>query len=125
LALLDSEEDATPCTYLCGNSLGLQPKRTATRLKQYLDTWGTQGVHGHFKPLDDSPLPTWLDADAAAAKLVAPIVGADESEVAVMQTLTANLHLLMTAFYHPDPKGKHKIILESKAFPSDHVSSRS
>lgn len=113
--------DTTPCTYLCGNSLGLQPRRTAARLKQYLDTWGTQGVQGHHKPLDGSPLPTWLDADAHAAKLMAPIVGADESEVAVMQTLTANLHLLMTAFYHPDPKGKHKIILESKAFPSDHV----
>lgn len=52
---------------------------------------------------------------------MASIVGADESEVAVMQTLTANLHLLMSAFYRPDPKGKHKIILESKAFPSDHV----
>jgi kynureninase len=67
-------------------------------------------------------LPTWLDADAHAARLMASIVGGDESEVAVMQTLTANLHLLMTAFYHPDPKGRHKIILESKAFPSDHVS---
>ncbi|KAI6091818.1 kynureninase 1 [Hypoxylon rubiginosum] len=113
-------DEATSCTYLCGNSLGLQPKRTATRINQYLQTWSTQAVQGHFKPLDDSPLPTWLDADARAAKLMAPIVGADESEVAVMQTLTANLHLLMSAFYRPDPKGRHKIILESKAFPSDH-----
>ena len=38
-----------------------------------------------------------------------------------MQTLTANLHLLMSAFYKPDINGRHKIILESKAFPSDHV----
>ncbi|KAH8653587.1 pyridoxal phosphate-dependent transferase [Xylariales sp. PMI_506] len=113
-------DDATPCTYLCGNSLGLQPKRTATRIKQYLDTWATQGVQGHFKVLGDSPLPTWLDADDHVAKLIAPIVGADAADVAVMQTLTANLHLLMNAFYHPDPNGRHKIILESKAFPSDH-----
>ncbi|KAI0127466.1 kynureninase 1 [Xylariales sp. AK1849] len=116
----EKTEDTVPSTYLCGNSLGLQPKRTITRINQYLSTWGTQGVQGHFKPLDDSPLPTWLHADAHGAKSMASIVGADESEVAVMQTLTANLHLLMTAFYHPDPKGKHKIILESKAFPSDH-----
>ncbi|KAI0480813.1 kynureninase 1 [Xylariaceae sp. FL0804] len=108
------------CTYLCGNSLGLQPKRTATRIQQYLSTWASQGVQGHFKPLGGSPLPTWLDADARAARLMSPIVGADESEVAMMQTLTANLHLLMSAFYRPDPKGRHKIILESKAFPSDH-----
>ncbi|KAI5859343.1 kynureninase [Durotheca rogersii] len=113
-------DEATACTYLCGNSLGLQPKRTATRISQYLQTWATQGVQGHFKPLTDSPLPTWLDADARAAKLMAPIVGADESDVAVMQTLTANLHLLMSTFYRPDPKGRHKIILETKAFPSDH-----
>jgi len=53
--------------------------------------------------------------------MMAPLVGAEETEVAVMQTLTANLHLLMSAFYRPDPNGRHKIILESKAFPSDHV----
>jgi kynureninase len=99
----------------------LQPKRTPERIGQYLTTWATQGVQGHFKPLADSPLPTWLDADAKAAELVAPIVGAAKSEVAVMQTLTTNLHLLMSAFYHPDIKGKHKIMLESRAFPSDHV----
>ncbi|KAK3379757.1 kynureninase 1 [Lasiosphaeria ovina] len=108
------------CVYLCGNSLGLQPKRTPARIGQYLATWAAHGVQGHFKPLDDSPLPTWVDVDARAAELVAPIVGAAESEVAVMQTLTANLHLLMSAFYHPDINGRHKIILESRAFPSDH-----
>ena len=54
--------------------------------------------------------------------MIAPIVGAQPSEVAVMQTLTANLHFLMAAFYKPDPLGRHKILLESKAFPSDHVS---
>ncbi len=114
-------DDNDKCIYLCGNSLGLQPKRTQTRISQYLATWATQAVQGHFKPLDESPLPTWLDADERAAQLIAPVVGASEAEVAVMQTLTANLHFLMSAFYRPDINGKHKIILESKAFPSDHV----
>lgn len=113
-------DETAECVYLCGNSLGLQPKRTPARIGQYLATWAAHGVQGHFKPLDDSPLPTWVDVDARAAELVAPIVGAAESEVAVMQTLTANLHLLMSAFYHPDINGRHKIILESRAFPSDH-----
>ncbi|KAK4115279.1 kynureninase [Canariomyces notabilis] len=120
IAAESEDTSARKCVYLCGNSLGLQPKRTSTRLNQYLATWATQGVQGHFKPVEESPLPTWLDADARAAQLIAPIVGAFESEVAVMQTLTANLHLLMSAFYHPDINGRHKIILESKAFPSDH-----
>ncbi|KAL2017881.1 hypothetical protein VTK56DRAFT_1585 [Thermocarpiscus australiensis] len=117
----ESDDDTREkSVYLCGNSLGLQPKRTPIRISQYLATWATQGVQGHFKPLEESPLPTWLDADARASQLMAPIVGASESEVAVMQTLTANLHLLMSAFYRPDINGRHKIILESKAFPSDH-----
>ncbi|KAI1328481.1 kynureninase [Xylariaceae sp. FL0255] len=113
-------DEATPSTYLCGNSLGVQPKITQTRVQTFLETWATQGVQGHFKPLGDSELPTWLNADDRAAKLMAPIVGAQKEEVAVMQTLTVNLHLLMSTFYRPDPKGRHKIILESKAFPSDH-----
>lgn len=54
--------------------------------------------------------------------MVAEVVGAKVEEVAVMQTLTANLHLLMAAFYKPDREGRYKIVLEGKAFPSDHVS---
>lgn len=115
-----SDDDVS--IYLCGNSLGLQPQLTSRRLQQYLTTWKTQGVFGHFKPLNESPLPVWLHADAEAAEKISPIVGAQTSEVAVMETLTANLHLLMAAFYRPEINGRHKIIIESKAFPSDHVS---
>lgn len=106
---------------MCGNSLGLQPRRVSTRMQQYLTTWASQGVYGHFKPLAESPLPAWLDADTRASACMAPIVGALPSEVAVMETLTANLHLLMSAFYRPEIKGRHKIIIESQAFPSDYV----
>jgi kynureninase len=75
---------------------------------------------GHHKPLQGSPLPAWLHVDDKAAEMMAPIVGADVHEVAIMQTLTSNLHILMSAFYKPTSE-KHKIILEHKAFPSDHV----
>ena len=57
--------------------------------------------------------------DDQAAKLMAPVVGALPDEVAVMETLTANLHLMMASFYRPTEE-KNKIILEGKAFPSDH-----
>jgi kynureninase len=57
-----------------------------------------------------------------ASKLMAPIVGAGADEVAAMGSLTVNLHLLLASFYKPTAE-KYKIILEWKAFPSDHVSS--
>jgi kynureninase len=52
---------------------------------------------------------------------MADIVGARVEEVAIMGSLTANLHLLLAAFYTPT-KERHKIIIEKRAFPSDHVS---
>jgi kynureninase len=54
-----------------------------------------------------------------ASKQTAPIIGALSSEVAIMGSLTMNLHLLMASFYTPTAT-KNKIILDWKAFPSDH-----
>ncbi|KAJ5896338.1 uncharacterized protein N7473_005737 [Penicillium subrubescens] len=105
--------------YLCGNSLGVQPRSTRRYIEQYLRTWATKGVTGHFVPHEDELLPPFVDVDTAASNLMAPIVGASQKEVAVMGTLTANLHFLMASFYHPTSE-KYKIILEGKAFPSDH-----
>ena len=34
--------------YLCGNSLGLQPKSTQAAIQQELDDWAALGVEGHF-----------------------------------------------------------------------------
>jgi len=61
----------------------------------------------------------WLHMDDAATKETSEIVGALPSEVAIMETLTANLHLLMASFYRPTTE-RYKVIIEGKAFPSDH-----
>ncbi|KAJ5408053.1 hypothetical protein N7509_001936 [Penicillium cosmopolitanum] len=114
-----NETSDARCIYFCGNSLGIQPRKTRHYIEQYLRTWATKGVTGHFVPHEDELLPPFVDVDTAGAKLMAPVVGALQSEVAVMGTLTANLHLLMASFYQPT-KEKYKIILEGKAFPSDH-----
>lgn len=119
---LGNEASDEKCIYFCGNSLGVQPRSTQKYIEQYLRTWATKGVTGHFVPHDDQLLPPFVDVDTAASKLMASVVGAFQSEVAVMGTLTANLHLLMASFYRPT-KEKYKIILEGKAFPSDHVCS--
>lgn len=118
------DDDPTPSIYLCGNSLGLQPRRTKDRISSVLTAWSTKGVTGHFRNHLDSPLPPFVDIDDYAAKLMAPIVGGREAEVAVMGTLTSNLHLLMASFYRPTEQ-RYKILLEGKSFPSDHVCSLS
>ncbi|KAH8704172.1 putative kynureninase [Talaromyces proteolyticus] len=107
------------CIYFCGNSLGLQPRATAKYLEAHLDTWSSIGVCGHFRDLEDSPLKQWQLLAEQAAEDMSKIVGAAPEEVAAMGTLTSNLHLLLASFYTPT-QTKHKILLDWKAFPSDH-----
>ncbi|KAH7088311.1 kynureninase 1 [Paraphoma chrysanthemicola] len=109
--------------YFCGNSLGLQPRRTKEYVNRYLDTWASKGVFGHFTDYEGG-LPPWLHVDEAIKEQTAKIVGALPTEVVVMETLTANLHLLMSSFYRPN-KDRWKIIIEGKAFPSDHYATLS
>jgi kynureninase len=113
-------DDTEECIYFCGNSLGLQPTRTKEYVNRYLDTWASKGVFGHFTDYEGG-LPPWLNIDEAVKEQTSKIVGAQPSEVVIMETLTANLHLLMSSFYRPT-KDRWKIIIEGKAFPSDHVS---
>lgn len=47
--------------------------------------------------------------------------GAKDTEAAIMNTLSVNVHLLMVPFYRPT-RESNKILIEAKAFPSDHVS---
>ncbi|MCH8535117.1 MAG: kynureninase [Flavobacteriaceae bacterium] len=99
--------------YLCGNSLGLQPKQTSAFIKQELDDWANLGVEGHT----DAQHP-WMPYHEFLSESMAKIVGAKPSEVVVMNTLTTNLHLMMVSFYRPTSK-KYKIVIEADAFPSD------
>ncbi|KAL8995454.1 MAG: hypothetical protein Q9169_004795 [Polycauliona sp. 2 TL-2023] len=107
------------CIYLCGNSLGLQPRLTVDYVDDYVKAWATKGVFGHFNAHQNSRIPAFVNIDDVAAQQMAPMVGALASEVAVMETLSANLHLMMASFYRPT-RERYKIILEGKAFPSDH-----
>ncbi|KAJ5917093.1 Kynureninase 2 [Penicillium tannophilum] len=108
-----------PSIYFCGNSLGIQPKAVAKYMEAQLDTWSSIGVCGHFTNLEDSPLNQWQLLSEQASASMCKVVGATPEEVAAMGTLTMNLHLLLASFYKPTEK-RQKILMDWKAFPSDH-----
>jgi len=99
--------------YLCGNSLGLQPKATASVIAGQLDNWSKYAVEGWFD--GDTP---WMFYHKQLTNSLANIVGALPAEVVAMNTLTVNLHFLLVSFYISNNK-RYKIIMEGGAFPSD------
>ena len=120
--------------YLCGNSLGLQPKTAKKALENELEDWAKWGVEGHFQGRKP-----WFHYHKFLTDLSAEIAGAKSHEVVVMNQLTVNLHLLLHSFYRPtftqNENGKtipkrYKLLMEAGAFPSDmyavqtHVESR-
>src|SRR5215468_6155761 len=105
--------DGGSSVYLCGHSLGLQPKRSREYLEQELEAWAKLGVEAHFHGRDP-----WMPYHRLLTDNMAAIVGGKPLEVVVMNSLTVNLHLMMVSFYRPTPK-RHKLVVESGAFPSD------
>jgi len=111
LALADPTSE---CAYFVGNSLGLQPRGTQELVIEELDKWAKIGVNGHFQGTRP-----WMPIDEFVVQQSADVVGALKSEVAVMNSLTVNLHLLFVSFYRPQGK-RNKIMYEGNAFGSDY-----
>jgi kynureninase len=105
--------------YLCGNSLGLQPKLAVEFVEQELANWRDYAVDGHFHSTHP-----WLTYHKRATAGLAELTGAREREVVAMNTLTVNLHILMASFFRPTPD-RHKIVIEKGAFPSDNYAAAS
>lgn len=99
--------------YLCGNSLGLQPRATRTELLDELDDWGKLAVEAHFAGKHP-----WMHYHRRVREHLAELAGALPEEVVAMNSLTVNLHLLLAGFYWPEP-GRAAILIEKAAFPSD------
>ncbi|MFV0542469.1 MAG: kynureninase [Marinicella pacifica] len=113
------ENEQGPLVYFCGNSLGLQPKKTAQAMQLEMDKWQQDAVKGHFS--GDFP---WMTYHEFLQETGAELIGAKPSEVVYMNSLTANLHFLMVSFYRPKGQ-KRKILIEDHAFPSDHYAAAS
>lgn len=99
--------------YLSGHSLGLQAKTTGAFVEQELADWRRLGVLGHH-----AAQRPWIGYHEALCAPLAELVGAGETEVVAMNSLTVNLHLMMVTFFRPDA-GRNRILIEKSAFPSD------
>ena len=76
--------------YMSGNSLGLQPKKVKQYVNQELEDWAVLGVNRH----SNAQIP-WIPYHEFLSQSFATIVGAKETEVIAMNTLTVNLHLMI------------------------------
>ncbi|MBM0108460.1 kynureninase [Steroidobacter sp. S1-65] len=99
--------------YLCGHSLGLQPRGVARVLNEELEHWEDLAVEGHFA----SSRP-WLPYHEQLTSSLAKLAGAQPLEVVAMNSLTVNLHLMFASFYRPRA-GREAILIEQRAFSSD------
>jgi len=105
--------DGREVIYLCGNSLGLQPRRAAADVEAFMGEWRRLGVLGYHHPEAD-----WLNLHERLLPTAAALAGAKPAEAVVMHSLTINLHLLMASFYRPT-QDRHVVLIEQGAFPSD------
>src|ERR1700741_16748 len=80
--------------YFCGNSLGLEPVKAKEYFDIELEDWARLGVEGHFHGKNP-----WVHYHKFFAKGLAKITGSKNAEVVAMNTLTTNLHLMLTTFY--------------------------
>ncbi|MGI5202146.1 kynureninase [Spirillospora sp. CA-108201] len=99
--------------YFAGNSLGLQPRSAAGRIREELDDWARLAVEAHTQGRRP-----WVDYHELLRGPAARLVGALPHEVVAMNSLTVNLHLMMASFYRPAGT-RTRIVIEDAAFPSD------
>jgi kynureninase len=112
-------ENDRELVYLCGHSLGAQPALAADYVEEVMRDWRTLAVEGHFTGRHP-----WTNWHRRLAPGMAALVGAEPVEVVAMNTLTANLHLLLASFYRPSGE-RTALMIERHAFPSDRYAAES
>jgi kynureninase len=99
-------------TYLDGNSLGALPRTTAARLKEVVEReWGRDLI-GSWNSAD------WIGAARRVGGRIAPLIGAEASEVLVTDSTSVNLYKLLVAAVKASPE-RTTILSEPGNFPTD------
>ena len=105
--------DGRPKAYLAGQSLGAQPVAARAAVEERLEAWARLGVDAWFDP--ERP---WIDVERELAPATGRLVGAAPSEVTTANTLSIDLHLLLSSFFRPGGT-RRRILIDAPTFPSD------
>lgn len=123
---LDSEDPLAPLrdlfelpadlTYLDGNSLGVLPKATASRVQQVINAeWGRDQIRSWNSA-------GWIDLPARIGNKIARLVGAGDGELVVADSTSVNLFKVLSAaldLIRADAPGRRVILSERHNFPTD------
>ncbi|MEO5899397.1 MAG: aminotransferase class V-fold PLP-dependent enzyme [Ilumatobacteraceae bacterium] len=96
--------------YLDGNSLGMTPKRTISRVLEVMAGEWASGLIGSWA--------NWLDLPQRVGDRLAPLIGASPGEVVVHDSTTINLYQLVHAALALAP-GRRVIAVDPGEFPTD------
>ncbi|GAU78326.1 kynureninase [Fusibacter sp. 3D3] len=105
--------------YMDGNSLGLCSKDAERGLLEAFDVWKHEGIkiwgtqNGRF-----------FNYSRRIAEKLAPLLNADSDEIAIMGSITSNIHQALATFYKPTTT-KYKIVVDALNFPTDIYATKS
>ncbi|WP_435344571.1 kynureninase [Haloarchaeobius sp. HRN-SO-5] len=103
--------------YVDGNSLGLLSADAEAALETVVDQWRDLAIRG-WTDAD----PDWFHYGERLGDRLAPLVGADESEVVVANSTTVNVHTLVGTML--DAYGAETVLVDDLDFPTDHYAIR-
>ena len=96
--------------YLDGNSLGMMPRRTMSRINSVMNDEWTTGLIGSWDH--------WIDLPQRVGDRLAPLIGAAPGEVVVHDSTTVNIYQLVEAACALRPD-RRVIAISSADFPTD------
>ena len=99
--------------YMDGNSLGLCSRDAEKGILSMLEVWKEHGIN--MWSIEDGK---YFLYPSHLARKMAPLIGADASEVTVANSTTVNIHQAFATFYRP-VGSRNKIIVDGLNFPTD------
>jgi kynureninase len=97
------------CTYLVSHSLGAMPRRTATYLQEYADTWARRGVRAWHEG--------WWEMGRTTGDLLAPLLGVGRGTISMHQNVTVAMAIIASCFTFDGPR--RRIVMTDHEFPSN------